>query len=449
MRRLAYEEAARLYRLALTVGADDIDDDRRCRLLLGIAGALKAAGELSGRLPACREAAALARRSATPGPARRGGAGDGGRRIETSRPRHRCERRAKRHWLRCLRRRVPCGPRCPRTSPTACMYLGDLEAAGRASAHALAMADRSGDPACRGRGAAGPSAGGVRAGGDGGAGDARRPDGRRRSRGRDPALGCGGTCGGSMWRSSAAISPPSAGSWNRSRTASAELRTPVARWHLLQARAVLAQALGRFADARLLADRAVAALPPSATGRESAQINRTALLSLIGLHTGEASDLTGLLDYGPGHEDGDGLDFPIEGVIFSIAAAFFLAHGGSAGPGGDRVPPTRPPGDLAADSPCDDVLLRARDRHGHRAGRVRRRGGAARAARSLPRTARRRRRRGGGLQRAGRAVPGIGRGTSGPARRRRGRSGGGVTRLRGERGGRFRRPVPVRAGQPS
>ena len=57
----------------------------------------------------------------------------------------------------------------------------------------------------------------------------------------------------------------------------AELRTPVARWHLLQARAVLAQAVGRFADARLLADRAVAALPPSAAGRESAQINRTAL----------------------------------------------------------------------------------------------------------------------------------------------------------------------------
>ena len=108
----------------------------------------------------------------------------------------------------------------------------------------------------------------------------------------------------------------------------AELRTPVARWHLLQARAVLAQAVGRFAESRLLAERAVAVLPPSATGRESAQINRTALLSLIGLHTGDASDLTGLLDYGPGHEDGDGLDFPIEGVIFSIAAAFFLAHAG-------------------------------------------------------------------------------------------------------------------------
>ena len=61
MRRLAYEEAARLYRLALAVGAADIDDDRRCRLLLGVAGALKAAGELSGRLSACREAAALAR----------------------------------------------------------------------------------------------------------------------------------------------------------------------------------------------------------------------------------------------------------------------------------------------------------------------------------------------------------------------------------------------------
>jgi hypothetical protein len=44
MCRLAYEEAARLYRLALTVGAGDIDDGRRCRLLLGAAGALKSGG---------------------------------------------------------------------------------------------------------------------------------------------------------------------------------------------------------------------------------------------------------------------------------------------------------------------------------------------------------------------------------------------------------------------
>ena len=66
MRRLGYEEAARLYRLALTVAAADMDDDGRCRLLLAAAGALKAAGELSDRLPACREAATLARRLRRP-----------------------------------------------------------------------------------------------------------------------------------------------------------------------------------------------------------------------------------------------------------------------------------------------------------------------------------------------------------------------------------------------
>ena len=38
MRRLAYEEAVRLYRLALATGAADLDDECRCRLLLAAAG---------------------------------------------------------------------------------------------------------------------------------------------------------------------------------------------------------------------------------------------------------------------------------------------------------------------------------------------------------------------------------------------------------------------------
>ena len=326
------------------------------------------------------------------------------------------------------------------------MYLGDLEAAGRASGTRSGWRTTPATPPPWWRPCGHASS--WRPGRRGWRNERRSPTGWTRSvvRAGTRPHGCGGTCGGSMWRSNAGISPP----WPRAGTAGAlraELRTPVARWHLLQVRAVLAQALARFADARLLADRAVAALPPSATGRESAQINRTALLSPIGLHTGDVADFTGLLDYGPGHDGGGGLDFPIEGVIFSIAAAFFLANAGrrQAATVYRRSAPLRP----GVRSPCDHVLLRARNRHGHRAGCVRRRGRAARAARSLSRPACRRRRRCGGLQRAGRAVPGIGRGTSGPARRRRGRSGGGVTRMHGERGCRFRRPVPVRAGQPS
>ena len=79
-----------------------------------------------------------------------------------------------------------------------------------------------------------------------------------------------------------------------------EVRGPVARWHLLQCRAVLAQAQARFADARRLADQALAALPPSATGHQSAVINRTAVLSAMRVHTGRRVDLSGFLAaFGP------------------------------------------------------------------------------------------------------------------------------------------------------
>ena len=54
-----------------------------------------------------------------------------------------------------------------------------------------------------------------------------------------------------------------------------EVRGPVARWHLLQCRAVLAQAQGRFADARRPGRPGVGRAAVSATGYGSAVINRT------------------------------------------------------------------------------------------------------------------------------------------------------------------------------
>ena len=325
----AYEEAARLYRLALTAGAGDIDDDRRCRLLLGVAGALKAAGELSGRLPACREAAALARVLRPPGPARRGGAGHGGRRVETSRPRRRCERRARRRSLRCLRRRralrarvaanlsdgvhVPRRPRGGRPCERA--RAGD----GRPLRRPRLRSPRRCGPVSWWR----PGRRGWRSG-------------RRSPTGCTPSVaragirrcGCGGTCGGSTWRSSAATSPPSAGSWNRSRTARPSCAP---RW-----RAGTCCRRGRssrrpWAGSPTHGCWPTVRWPRSRRPRPAGSRRRSTgrrCCPWSALHTGEASDLTGLLDYGPGHEDGDGLDFPIEGVIFSIAAAFFLAHGG-------------------------------------------------------------------------------------------------------------------------
>ena len=186
MRRLAYEEAARLYRLALAVGAGDIDDDRRCRLLLGVAGALKAAGELSGRLPACREAAALARGLRRPDLlAEAALAMEGGE----SRPRGRgVGAGVVRGGTGCVASVGECPAGQGVREPLHGLHVPRRPRGGRPGERA-----RTGDgrplrrPRLRGRGAAGPSAGGVRTGGDGGAGDARRPDGRRRS--REPGSG--------------------------------------------------------------------------------------------------------------------------------------------------------------------------------------------------------------------------------------------------------------------
>ena len=151
------------------------------------------------------------------------------------------------------------------------MYLGDLEAAGRASAHALEMADRSGDPAslaaalrARQLVAAGPEGMEERAA----LADRMHALGRES---RDPTL----RMWGHLWRVDVAFERGDLAAVGRELEPLAALRRPSCAprwraWHLLQARAVLAQALGRFADARLLADRAVAALPPSAAGRESA-----------------------------------------------------------------------------------------------------------------------------------------------------------------------------------
>lgn len=66
MRALAYEEAARLYQLALDAGGPDIDEERRCRLLLQVAAAHWRSADLGRCQEACLEVVALARRMDRP-----------------------------------------------------------------------------------------------------------------------------------------------------------------------------------------------------------------------------------------------------------------------------------------------------------------------------------------------------------------------------------------------
>jgi len=61
MAQLAYEDAARHYRDALRIGARELDDGDRCRVLLAAGRAMNRSADLGGRLEVCMEAAAIAR----------------------------------------------------------------------------------------------------------------------------------------------------------------------------------------------------------------------------------------------------------------------------------------------------------------------------------------------------------------------------------------------------
>jgi len=66
MDAVAYEEGARLYRLALTLAEGQLGDETRCRLYLGLARALNASTDIAGSVEASVRAAAAAQSLARP-----------------------------------------------------------------------------------------------------------------------------------------------------------------------------------------------------------------------------------------------------------------------------------------------------------------------------------------------------------------------------------------------
>jgi len=321
VRTTAYEEAGRLYRLALDVAADEIDDVERCGLLLAVGDALRLADHVPGRLDTCLEAAAIARRLGRADllaeAALRLDSG-GADRAHELRLRELCD-----ESLAVLDRApTPLRARVEATLSDTCMYLADTEAAERASAAALAIAEECADPAAlvaalRARQL-------VRSDPEGAAERALLAE---RMLALARSTGSPGTrMWGHLWRIDVAFQRGDLASVARElellATCAEQVRGPVARWHLLQARAVLAQAQARFVDARRLADQALAALPPTATGHGSAVINRAALLSMVALQAG--TDLPEL----PVADPTDG-DVGTGGVIFAVAAAYILAARGA------------------------------------------------------------------------------------------------------------------------
>ena len=263
VRRLAYEEGVRLYRLALDVGGGELDDLGRCQLLFALGVAQTLSGDHPGRLQACRSAADLARSIARPDLiAEVALILDGGDRAEADRLVRLCEEVLR--WLgpqsSALRARV-----AARLS-SACMYLEDVDAATRASEPALAVANQCGDRAAV---VATLRARQLVRGNPDGADERSVLAGQMLEIGReasDPETPDVGTpladrrdvpARRSRWRRPGAPSPD---------LVRAEAGGPVARWQLLRCQAAHAQAQARFDEAiRLANDRYTKLLPYAAS----------------------------------------------------------------------------------------------------------------------------------------------------------------------------------------
>lgn len=144
MRSHAYEEGARLFRLALDVDAGDIDETARCRLLLGLGAARHLSSDLPGGFQASLEAAALAGAIGRPDLVAEA--------ALVMEPTFDLEVNLTIRRL-CEKALVGLGPehtallaRVAARLAEVCHYLGDVEPARPASEEVLALAERCGDP---------------------------------------------------------------------------------------------------------------------------------------------------------------------------------------------------------------------------------------------------------------------------------------------------------------
>lgn len=316
--RLAYEEGVQLYRLALDVAGAELDDLDRCRLLLALGAAQSLSGDHPGRLRTCRRAADLARSMARPDLiAEAALILDGGDRAEADRLVRRLCGEVLR-WLNpeasSLRARV-----AARLS-SACMYLGDVDAAARASEQALAVANQCGDRAAV---AATLRARQLVRGDPDGVEERSALAAQMLEIGReasDPA----GQMWAHLWRIDVMFQRGDLAGVGRELHQLAwcveEIGGPVARWQLLRCRAAHAQAQARFDEAIRLANERFTELLPYAA------FIRNGLLSMTGHHIGpEAS----------GSVTAYGLDgpagaraFPTFGAIYSLFPAIVLISAG-------------------------------------------------------------------------------------------------------------------------
>lgn len=325
MRRLAYEEGIRLFRLALVAGAAELGQAQRCRLLLDLGAALHITADLSGQLSVCQEAAGIARSIERPELLAEAALimeGVGVPEFDIS-TRRLCDEAlaALDPSLTAMRARLTAN------LSGICMYQGDPIGASVTSERALALATESGDPAA--------TVDAIRARQLAFSG----PDGleeRERLAERMLSIGCADSNPSAqmwahLWQIDAAFQHGSLARVHHEIADLAwcveEVRGPTARWQLLRCQAALAQGVGRFDDAIRLADQAFAEF--GSTGYDAPFHSRNGLLTMVGHHIGhglgESGSLaaSGLID-----ETSGSPIYPTAGVILSIAPAFLLASVG-------------------------------------------------------------------------------------------------------------------------
>ena len=322
MRLHAYEDGRRWYGRALELNAGVLDDVARCRLMIAYAGAQCLSADFTGALETCDQAVAVAVRIGRPDLA--------GEAALVPEPtfdegidrviRALCERAL------AVLDGAPAELRARVLAHYAwvCDHLSDLDAANPAASEALVLAEASGDPTALE--AALTAHHMVRSGPDG---LAEREANADRMWALGTRTGRTAAClSASEWRFDAASERGDLARAARELEAIGRWATrvggPVAQWRLLRCRAMLAQASGCYADAYRLGAQAFDTL--AATGFPPAFLLWGGLRSIQCHHTGQTSESLGT--FGITDADAAGLDWPLAGVIPTLAPASMLADAG-------------------------------------------------------------------------------------------------------------------------
>ncbi|MBA3887620.1 MAG: AAA family ATPase [Acidobacteria bacterium] len=325
---LAYEEGARLYRLALTLAEDQLDEEMRSRLYLGLARALNASTDIAGSVDASVQAAAAAQALARPDLLAQAAL------VREANAPTALEATTRRLCEQALavvdRADVALRARLLARLAEASIYdawstshgYEEYEVAGHASEEALTLARGSGDrtaleAALRARRLA-------RSGPEGLEERAALAD-RMLELGRE-AADPHTQMWAHLWHVDAAFERGDLLRVARELEALSwcveQVGGPHARYELLKCRAVLAQAQARFGDAMRLAEEAFSQL--STTGDDIGFHERAGLLFQMSLHIGQ--EATGSLE-ASGYAGVTVFERPLPtaGIIIAVANAHLLA----------------------------------------------------------------------------------------------------------------------------